>query len=120
MPTDFSTWTTSSSEIAYGALKSKWLGLAKPELAKINADNYAIFALCIKYPTLDCVGGFTYAIAKRQSVPFAVSPRVAKKLRNAVTGSGGSLNESELYSEVVADDDTFTTNAEKSIGGKAR
>lgn len=108
MPTDFSTWTTSNSKIAYGLLRSKWLGLAKPDLAVLNADNYAVFSLCIKYPSLDCVGGFTYAIAKRQSLPFDVSPRVAKKLRNAAIGFDGQFNESALYAEVLTDGDRFT------------
>ena len=86
----------------------KWLGLAKPELAKNNAENYAVFALCIKFPTLNCVGGFTYAIARRQSVPFTVLPRVAKKLRNSVIASGGQMNETSLYAEVMADSEGFT------------
>ena len=88
-------------------IKPKWLGLAKPELAKNNAENYAVFSLCIKYPALDCVQGFTYAIARRQSVPFFVSPRVAKKLRTAVTGIDGQLNESALYAEDIAEGEGF-------------
>ncbi len=107
LPTDFSAWTTSDMEKAYGMINPKWLGLARPELAKNNAENYAVFSLCVKYPTLDCVGGFTYAIARRQSVPFVVSPRVAKKLRTAVTGFDGRLNESALYAEDIAEGESF-------------
>lgn len=88
-------------------INPKWLGLAKPELAKNNAENYAVFSLCVKYPTLNCVGGFTYAIARRQSVPFVVSPRVAKKLRTAVTGFDGRSNESALYAEDITEGESF-------------
>ena len=49
-PTDFSTWTKTDAKRVYGTIKSNCLDLTKPELAKDNADDYAIFALCIKCP----------------------------------------------------------------------
>ena len=95
LPTDFSSWTTSDTEIAYGALKTKWLGLAKPDLAKDNAENYAVFSMCVKFPELDCVGGFTYAIKRGLEVPFEVSDRVKRRVRGR-----GMVRE-----EVVFEDD---------------
>lgn len=53
---DWSLWTLSASEQAYGFAQSLYLGLARPNLGLLNADNYAIFALCLQYPILDCLG----------------------------------------------------------------
>ena len=48
-----------------------------------------------KFDALDFIGTFTYNIAKRQSVPFGVSPRVAKRPRDVVM-IDGQLIESAL------------------------
>lgn len=75
-------WPQSTKRNTYGVTMSGWLGFAMPNLAQNNADNYAAFVLCLRYPTLDCVGTFAISVSKRESVPFTVPLKVSQKLRN--------------------------------------
>lgn len=74
-------WTLSATLQAYGFAQSVYLGLARPLLGLKNADNYAVFALCVQYPTLDCVGLFQAYIVKREKLPFQPAPEAVKRIR---------------------------------------
>lgn len=84
---DWLAWTSSSTKDSYGFGSSLFLGLGRPMLSLLNAENYAIFAMCLTYPVLDCIGIFANAIAKRDHVPFQPSPEAVQKIRE-----GGSLS----------------------------
>ena len=66
---------------AYGYTQSVYLGLASPRRGLKNAENYAVFALCIVYPDLDCVGTYGSAIAKREAVPFQPAPEAVEEIQ---------------------------------------
>ena len=78
--TNWAEWTLSATKWAYGFSASNFLGLARPNLGIRNADNYAIFALCVQYPNLDCVGSFSAVIAKRGKLPFQPAPEAVEKI----------------------------------------
>lgn len=67
---------------SFGVAWCQFLGLVRPDLARLNADNYAIFAVCIKYLVLDCLGKFAQSIQKREKLPFMPSPDAVKKIRS--------------------------------------
>ena len=78
-------WTTNTNKKAYGFPESQFLGIVRPNLGLLNAENYAMFAMCLKYQVLDCVGGLASAVAKRESVPFQLAPEAVEQIRR--TGS---------------------------------
>lgn len=92
---DWPSWTLNAGKIAYGYANSVYLGLARPQLALRNADNYAIFSVCVAYPTLNCLGNFATAIAKREELPFQPAPEAVKKIREG--GSTWPLGKDEEY-----------------------
>ena len=78
---DWPSWTLSQTNKAYGFTESQLLGLARSNLGLKNADNYAMFAVCIKFPGLKCVGKFVDAIAKRENIPFELAPEAVKQIQ---------------------------------------
>ena len=74
-------WTLNQQEFAFGFTESQYLGLARPNLALKNAENYAIFALCLQFPNLKCVGNIVDAIAKRDKVSFELAPEAVKQIQ---------------------------------------
>ena len=79
-------WTMNPNKRAYGYPESQFLGMARPNLGLLNAENYAMFAMCLTYQVLDCVSSLGNAIAKRESVPFQPSPEAVEQIRR-----GGSI-----------------------------
>ena len=51
-----------------------------PKLAMLNADNYAILALCMFYDSLNCLGTFQNDIISKRKLPFQVSSRTVQKI----------------------------------------
>lgn len=70
--------------VAYRYSNAIYLGLGMPALAIRNAENYAIFALCVQYPTLDCLGTYASSIAKREEVPFQPAPETVMSIQQEV------------------------------------
>ena len=70
-----------TTKIAYGFGYSLFLGLARPNLGLLNADNYAVLALCLQYLTLTCLGFHEVSIAKRDEVSFRPAPRSREMIR---------------------------------------
>lgn len=67
---------------SYGLTLCQYLGLARPDLARTNADNYAIFAMCIKYLLLDCLGKACHLIlAQKQSRISGEGDRLSESRR---------------------------------------
>ena len=78
---DWPLWTLDPQRLSYGFSQSQLLGLARPDLGLLNAENYPAFAMCVTYPDLECVRGLGIAIAKRESVPFQPAPEAVKQIR---------------------------------------
>ena len=57
------------------------LGLTRPNLGLLNAENYAVFAMCWTYQDLDCVVDAAHLIARRESLPFQPAPEAIKQIR---------------------------------------
>lgn len=80
--TNWITWILNlAAPGSFGVVWCQFLGLARPDLARLNADKYAIFAVCIKYLLLDCLGKFAQAIQKREKLPFVPSPNAVENIR---------------------------------------
>lgn len=62
---NFRTWVTDPEEPCYTYMNVTRLGLAKPWRGKNNAESHVIFALCLRFKALDCVGEFQYHIKPR-------------------------------------------------------
>lgn len=78
---DWPSWTFSTLYQSYGYFFTAFLGLTRPEQARLNADNWAIFGMCVYFPELDCLGSFQDDIRTRRSVPGGLSPRAVEKIR---------------------------------------
>ena len=83
---DFASWTLDATKNAYGYYRTVFLGLARPQLARLNADNWACFAGCMYFPELDCLGAFQSDIRARkvgEEMPFGIElrPRAVKRIR---------------------------------------
>ena len=59
--------------MTYGYKRSAYLGLAAPEYASYNADNYRIFAGCMYFTELNCLGEFQDSIQTKRDLPFQAS-----------------------------------------------
>lgn len=81
--------------VAYRYSNTIYLGLGMPALAIRNAENYAIFALCVQYPTLDCLGTYASSIAKREEVPLQPAPETVMNIQQG--GSAFPLGFSEEW-----------------------
>lgn len=79
---DWATWIPSALIGAYGYFYTTFLGLARPVSARLNADSFAIFAVCMYFTELDCLGAFETDILTKRSVPVGVSPRAVEKIRS--------------------------------------
>ena len=88
---NWATWITSAVIGAYGYFYTAFLGLAMPLAARLNADSFAIFAICMYYPELNCLGAFQADILTKRSVPVGVSPRAVEKIRSEGFGLGKDL-----------------------------
>ena len=55
-----------------------YLSLSRPEAARRNADNYNVFAVCMRFEELDCLDTFQDQIQKRGALPFEVDRRTVK------------------------------------------
>lgn len=64
---NFRTWVTDPEEPCYTYMNVTRLGLAKPWRGKNNAESHVIFALCLLFKALDCVGEFKYHIKPRSA-----------------------------------------------------
>lgn len=80
---NFASWIPSAVIQAYGYFYTMFLGLARPLNARLNADNFAIFAMCMYFPELKCTGAFETDLPTKRSVPRGVSPRAVEKIRSA-------------------------------------
>ena len=80
---NYASWIRSPVIRAYGYFYTMFLGLARPLDARLNADSFAIFALCMYFPELNCVGYFN--IPPKRSLPRGVSPRAVEKIRSGVS-----------------------------------
>ena len=80
---NWASWYSSTTEKTYGYVLTAFLGLANPFAARLNADSFAIFALCMYFTELDCLGSFQYDIrTKRSSVPVGgLSEKAMKRIR---------------------------------------
>ncbi|KAM0799915.1 hypothetical protein BDR22DRAFT_973322 [Usnea florida] len=79
-------WVADEGGIAYGYLRTSLLGLGRPQQARLNADNWAMFGGCLYFPELNCLGAFQdKIITKRddEEMPFGIklTPRAAKRIR---------------------------------------
>ena len=72
-----------SNAISYEFDSTAYLGLARPKFARINADNYNVFAGCIYFTKLKCLGEFQYFIKTKRNLPFqtSLSHKAIKKIR---------------------------------------
>lgn len=69
-------WGYTQASCGYGSIS--WPCNARLNCAQ-NADNYAVFALCITMLELDCLDKYAEGIRKRNSLPFVPSPEAVKK-----------------------------------------
>ena len=74
-------WTLDSVRQSYGFSLSLALSLARPNLGLVNAESYAVFAMCLTYQNLDCVVDVADAIARRESLPFQPAPEAVEQIR---------------------------------------
>ena len=60
-----------------------YLGLARPLYARINADNLRMFAGCMYFTELECLGQFQSYIQTKRDLPFhtSLSHRAIEKIR---------------------------------------
>ena len=79
---DWDDWVLNPAGFSYGYTPAAYLGLSMPKLAMINADNYAIFGMCMQYPSLDCLGTFQNDIVSKRKLPFQVASRTVQKIRS--------------------------------------
>lgn len=79
--TNWAQWVLDTGGTSYGYSNVAYLGLAKPGFAHINADSYLVFALCLQFTELDCLGTFQDRIKKRQPVPVRLHSRTIEKIR---------------------------------------
>ena len=78
---NFPLYTLDALKKSYGFSYSLALGLARPNLGLLNAENYAVFAMCLAYQTLDCVTDIMQLIAMGESVPFQPAPEAVEQIR---------------------------------------
>ena len=78
---DWPRYTLDPDRKSYGFSYSLALGLARPNLGLLNAENYAVFAMCLAYQTLDCITDIMKLIARGESVPFQPAPEAVKQIR---------------------------------------
>ena len=83
-------YTLDPDKKSYGFSYSLALGLARPNLGLLNAENYAVFAMCLAYQTLDCVSDIMHLIARGESLPFQPTPEAVEQIRQ---GSSTLLRE---------------------------
>ena len=79
---NWATWIPSAVIGAYGYFYTMFLGLARPVSARLNADSFAIPAICGYLPELSCLGAFEIDILTKMSVPVGISPRAVEKIRS--------------------------------------
>ena len=90
--TDWPLYTLDPVKQSYGFSYSLALGLARPKLGLLNAENYAVFAMCLAYQNLDCVTDIMRLIARGESVPFQPAPEAVERIRQ---GRSTLLGENE-------------------------
>lgn len=80
---NWASWSFSTTANTYGYILTALLGLAAPLAARLNAENFVIFALCMYFAELDCLGAFQYDIrTKRSSVTAGLlSEKAMRRIR---------------------------------------
>ena len=80
---DWPLYTLDPDRKSYGFSRSLALGLARPNLGLLNAENYAVFAMCWTYQNLDCVSDVKHLIARGESVPFQPAPEAVEWIQQS-------------------------------------
>ncbi|KAM0803943.1 hypothetical protein BDR22DRAFT_838394 [Usnea florida] len=82
---DWAQWSfaPASAGRSYGFMPTVYLGLARPFYARINADNLRMFAGCMYFTELECLGQFQSYIQTKRDLPFqsSLSHRAIEKIR---------------------------------------
>lgn len=83
---DWSLWKLNATRKSYGFTNALFLGLARPDLALLNAENYAMFALCMTLLFLECTDSISVTNGKRANVPIRAAPEKVNKSRESGPG----------------------------------
>lgn len=80
---DWSLWRSNANAGAYGFSAALFLGLARPDLALLNAENYAMFALCMTLTNLQCTTVHSVTNTKRENSQNQVAPEGVNNSRES-------------------------------------